>query len=119
MISGTRIVLYIVPIYTLFLIAIIYAVMKWRRHPRLSAMVVTALVIDMFREWSYLFFILPDSSAQLLTYSFLSVVYELLMMATWGLLLLAAFLGFHDGAKSRDAELTRKAVASNDEATKE
>ena len=101
---------YMVPYFIIDVAGISYAIIQWRRHPRLSLLITLALGMSLFRLVA--FDVLWPSIAQLIGHAnfnyyentglrFLSIAIGL---ASYVLLVMAAFYGYQEASKTANRQ---------------
>lgn len=98
---------YMIPYFLIDVAGITYAVIQWRRHPRLSLMVVVALGMALSRSiafdllWPVVSHVLGLSSGNYWDNVGLRTLASGVSVCSYGILVLAAFFGFQEAARGR------------------
>jgi hypothetical protein len=101
--------LYAVPYLLIDFAGLTYAIVEWKKHPRLSAVVVAALGISIAKTgFMSLFYMSPIAREVSALFNAVRALDVLVGFAAHALLVYAIFFGFHEGrawAREKEGEL--------------
>jgi len=77
-----------------------YALIRWRRHPRLSLLVLGVLSISVLSNVLWFYFCPNSPSSGMVFSTMIFYLYSLTSLLVWGLLFFAVFFAFYEGRRS-------------------
>jgi hypothetical protein len=105
--SSLSLLTYTIPYFIIDVAGIAYAIVQWRRHPRLSGLVTIALGVSLFRMvafdvlWPSISRLFGNASYSYYDNAGLRAISMAMGLASYVLLILAAFYGFQEASKAR------------------